>query len=472
MLHKLKEGHWPIFLLSSFSSVANLFLPIILTRLLSPEDIGTYKVFFLYLTLLPFLFLTGGPLHSVYYWVGKKEDKNDYLSAAFQLTTILSILILVIGLPLAGVLQKLFELSYTNTMVLLLVAMLWVPSSFYGQLKVALGETVYGSLFGTINELIKVILFITLAYLGYSVDDLFLAFLIYLSLKFLLTFGLNIKNQIKPFHLQKKKIREVLHYCTPIALAGLLSFFVDKMDQIVLTKFLAKDEFAFYTMGCLVIPPLYLLEMSVSKLLIPILSEHWQDDKKLCLSHFRKGVSDSALLLIPASFGLFIFAEPIVELLYTKTFSDSAQFLSLFAISYLTLIIPYDVVPRATGHTKWIFKMSVVLSPLSLIAILITSFYFGAYEVLICSIIFKFLYRIIALQYTCRLMEWNVIDTLPLRKIALFFMVSLILSMISYMMKQNFETRLSWFIVSGGSFFILYFVALIIPYRKGYLHDK
>ena len=56
MINKLKEGHWPIFILSSFSSIANLFLPIILTRLLTPEDIGIYKVFFLYLMLLPFLF--------------------------------------------------------------------------------------------------------------------------------------------------------------------------------------------------------------------------------------------------------------------------------------------------------------------------------------------------------------------------------------------------------------------------------
>tara|TARA_B100001971_G_scaffold215185_1_gene259378 strand:- start:48107 stop:49522 length:1416 start_codon:yes stop_codon:yes gene_type:complete len=470
MLSKLKEGHWPIFILTSFSSIANLFLPIILTRLLSPEDIGTYKIFFLYLTLIPFLFLTGGPLHSVYYWIGKKENRQTYINSAYQLTIFLSLFIAIIGVPFYSYFAELIGLNANNTLVLIFVAVLWVPSSFYKEYKLAQGHTVYGSIFGTLMELIKVVLFISLAYQGYQIAFLFKAYLFFLIFKAILTLVLGLKEQLNPITIDLQKMKEVWNYCTPIALAGLLSFFVDKMDQIVLTKFLAKDDFAFYTMGCLIIPPLLLLEMSVNKVLIPKTSEYWEDNKDLCLEFFRKAVSDSALLLIPASVGLYIFAKPIVELLYTSKFLDSVKYLEVFAFSYLILIIPYDAVPRATGNTKWIFKMSVLVSPLSLLGILLASTYYGAYEVLLVSIGFKLLYRVLALSYTCKIMNWSVFATLPLKKVSIFSFVSIILGIVSLMTQNYFPNDLYWFFAMGIIFFIMYFVALIIPYKKGYFN--
>ncbi|MCY7391894.1 MAG: hypothetical protein LH647_10530, partial [Leptolyngbyaceae cyanobacterium CAN_BIN12] len=58
------------------SSVGNLFLPIILVRLLSLEDIGVYKVFFLHLSAIPYLAMAGGPLHSVFYWAGRGIEER------------------------------------------------------------------------------------------------------------------------------------------------------------------------------------------------------------------------------------------------------------------------------------------------------------------------------------------------------------------------------------------------------------
>ena len=144
------------------------------------------------MSLLPFLFLTGGPLHSVYYWVGKNVNAQKYLDSAFQLTCFLSFLIIILGVPLASPFAKFIGLTYQNVLILLFVAALWVPASFYKELKLALGHTIFGSLFGTVMELIKVILFITLAYLGYGINQLFFAFLAFLVFKFILTFLLTL----------------------------------------------------------------------------------------------------------------------------------------------------------------------------------------------------------------------------------------------------------------------------------------
>lgn len=80
----LKKGHWPIFFISLLSAIANLLLPMGLVRLLNPVDIGLYKVFFLYAQSIIFISLAGGPLYSVYYWIGKKNiPMNIYLKLGY-----------------------------------------------------------------------------------------------------------------------------------------------------------------------------------------------------------------------------------------------------------------------------------------------------------------------------------------------------------------------------------------------------
>lgn len=472
MLEKLKQGHWPIFILSSVSAIANMFLPIILTRILTPEDIGIYKIFFLYLGLLPFLFLTGGPLHSVYYWVGKGRDQDKYITAAFQLTCILSLAIIVIGLPLIEPVASFFELSITTTQILLLSAFLWVPSGFYKEFILAKGFVAWGSIFGVLMELIKVFLFLALAFSGYKLNVIFTAFLIFLAFKMLLTGALLLKEKLPLFKIKKKYLSSVWNYCLPIAGAGLLGFVVDKIDQIVLTKYLAKDEFAFYTMGCLMIPPLYMLEMSIIKVLIPKLSTYSEKEPLVALQYFRKAISDSALLMIPAAVGLFTFSDSIVELLYTESYLESSIYLKIFSLSYLALILPYDSIPRATGQTKWIFKISLILSPLTLITVLIAANWAGAVMVLSASVFFKFIYRLAGIIYSCSLMGWRIRDIFPFKKLIIFTMISLLLGLSSWYSRELFDNNLIWFFTSGSIFFTLYFIALIIPYKKGYFVES
>ena len=58
---RFSTGHWPGFLTGIISSLMNLFLPTVLVRILTPEDVGIYKIFFLYIQSFTFLSLAGAP---------------------------------------------------------------------------------------------------------------------------------------------------------------------------------------------------------------------------------------------------------------------------------------------------------------------------------------------------------------------------------------------------------------------------
>lgn len=457
MFSKLAQGHWPIFLLSSLSAFANLYLPIFLARILTPAQMGEYKIFFLYLGALPFLFLAGGPINSVYYYVGRDEQKRKpYFQQAYLLALGLSALMLVAGLPLRDHIVQWISLPKDHVTYMLVGAFLSVPASYYAQAKTAMGSTVKGSLYDAIFEFGKVIVFIVAAYLTSDVSTIFAGFCAVFAVKFALSIALKKREGLIAFPFEKDKIKEIFSYCLPISLAGLVTFFTDKVDQFILAGVLPTDEFAFYSMGCLIIPPLYLLEMSIAKVLVPRLAESGEGSPKKSLIHYRRAVADSAYLLVPAFFGLFLFATPITELLYTEKFISSAGFLKAFAFSYLFLIIPYDAVPRATGKTSWIFKLTLGIGLLSLGGALLASKHYGAMETLYVALAFKLISRFAGLVYSSKIMGWNILNTMPLKKLGKFLGLSLALSAGCLAVKDQFATEMNWFLVCSPVFALIY----------------
>lgn len=458
MLKRLSQEHWPIFLLSSASSIANLFLPIILVRLLSPADVGIYKIFFLHLSAIPFLFMAGGPINSVYYWVGKDQnEKHKYLQSSWMLSLILSALVLILGVPLAHYIAPKLNLSTEYFMVLIMCGFLWCPGGHITETKIALGQTVFGSLYDTLFELLKSVGFILIAWKFKDVRLLFYTFLVILAVKFFITLFIGLKDKVIALNIDSKRLKEVFSYCLPISLSALFAFFVDKIDMLILSGYLSNEDFAFYSMGCFIVPPLFLLDMSVQKILIPKISSAYNENRKEESSlFFRKAISDISFLMIPAIFGLIFFAKPIITLLYTDQYIQSVPYLQIFALSYLLIIIPHDAIPRATGKTSWIFKIYLLTTPISLLAVFLTAKYFDAKSTLIVAIAIRFIPKILGLIYSKSIMNWKFNDMIPYKKLFLYITFSSVLTALSYLCLPLFSSELLWFLVCGGLFALIY----------------
>lgn len=469
MFQKLKSGHWPIFLLSSLSSIGNLFLPIILVRLLSTEDIGIYKIFFLHFSIIPFLVMAGGPIHSVFYWVGKGiEEKVKYINATWMLTLLLSSLVLIIGFPLQDLIASHLDLPLQYVTILLITGFLTCPTGHFSETSIAHGKSALGSFFDTVFELTKAAGFIFIAWKFRSLSSLFIFFALLLTLKLFISSYFNRRFNQVTFKTDRAHIRKVFIYCLPVSLSGLLGFFVDKIDLLLLSSHLDASSFAFYSMGCLVVPPLYLLEMSVQKVLIPNLSKSYiAQDWKGASESFRKSIRDIALLIVPSIFGLIIFATPIVKILYTEQYIESAVYLQLFAISYLLLMLPHDSVARATGNTGWILKVYLLVTPISLIGAGLAAKYIGVHGVLIVTIMIKFIPKFLGLNLSKELMQWKWKEMFPLKHLGLYISICSVLTVACYSLKQLFYSDIEWFLVCGTGFALLYLGTVFLIFKKG-----
>ncbi len=406
-------------------------------------------------------------MNSVFYWVGKGEhERQELIQASWWVTIMLSSLVLIL-LPFASLIEEYLQLPRNIVYLLIISSFLVCPSGHYNEFCIAQGERVKGTLLGVSFELIKTIGFILLAYWQKNVDCLFYYFALMMIVSFILMTWLGAKHRTVTLGPQKDKIQRVFSYSLPISISALLHFAVDKSDMIFLSFFLGKESFAFYSLGCLVIPPLYILEMSVQKILIPSLSQSYTNKnfKNIQLS-FRKAIENMAFLIIPSFFGLYFFSEVIIKIIYTDSYLASSDFLKIFSWSYLLLIIPHDSLYRASGKTKLLLSNYIFFSPVIVLVVFLVAYYTNASYTLISAIGLKFIFKIFCLYKIRRQFGLSLSELIPYKILLRFTLISIVLTALSFQIKSLFTDDRIWFSVVCPLFALLYFSQLLFDRQR------
>lgn len=440
-----------------------MLLPIILVRLFAPIEMGIYKTFFLYLTLIPFVVMAGGPLNSVYYWMGKTHEQDEYMKATWLLTFILSSLVLIPGALIIMLFKDHLALSTPVLFVLLVSGFLVCPSGHFNEVCIARGKTFLGAGLGVAFELVKTIGFIFIAWKYHDINYLFYYFFTIMCLSFILMTYLGWKSNAVSMKWDQNKINEIFKYSMPISLSSCLLFITEKADLLIISAVVSADLFAFYSLGCLIIPPLYLLENSVQKNLIPKLSIAFTTlDYEQMAMDYKKAIADIAYLVIPAVIGLIVFARPIVNLLYTTQYESSAPFLQIFASGYLLLLIPHDSILRASAKTHFILKIYSYLTPLSFLVIYLSVKFLDLKWALAIGLVTKIIPKIYCLNTSADIIHRKVTELIPVKILLQYVGMSVLLSLFCYAAKTLFSTELQWFLVSAPLFAICYLSFFIL----------
>ncbi len=458
---KLNSSHWPIFVIGNFNALINLLLPLVLVRIFDPEEMGLYKIFFLYVGLIPFFTMTAGILTSVYYWVGDKVNFPKLSSAIWQLIFTFS---LAAVLPIFLILLFLLKdqnLSYLDIALITFSSLLAAPSAIYGEYTMASGRSVRSLILGTSFEVIKVTGFIFIAYQYRDIKFVFYFFSLMMLGSFILMNTLAYQEGAFNFKREKKDWKKALDYSFPISLSAALVMIIEKADQLILATFLSTTDYAFYTLGCLVVPTILILESSIQKKLIPNLSSLYQKQEIQSMQRILKeAIEGIAFLTIPSIFGLILYSDVIIEILYTKEYLEASFFLKVFALNYFMYLIPHDSLLRSTGQTKILLKINIVFATLSLLIILICAYLSTATITLGVSIVLKLGYRAYLLNKSCAITGIHFVSLYASRKILSYMIFSFVLSTACWFGNRFFENQTLAFLINGGLFALIYLLTL------------
>lgn len=451
------SSHWPIFLTGNFNSLLNLFLPLILVRLYGPQEMGIYKIFFLYVSLIPFFTMTAGFLTSVYYWVGDKRHLSENTNAVWQITLTLSLLNIVPVFLVVSLLLQDSDFSFGEIALITFSSILAAPSALYGEYCMAIGRTSRSLLLATSFEIIKISGFIFLSYYYRDIKLILFFFLLMMIGSFLTMNTLAWRDQLFNIKFNLQAAKRVFDYSFPISLSAALVVIIDKADQLLLATFLSTTDYAYYTLGCLVVPTILILEASIQKKLIPRLSQSYQNKQlREMTRELKQAIESIAFLTIPSIFGLVLYADVVVELLYTDEYREASVFLRVFALSYALYLIPFDSLLRASGQSKLLLKINIYFAVISLLIIFIFAYFTSALYTLVISIIIKFIYRLFIFNKSCQLTGISCLTIFQSKKITEYILLCSFLTAVCYGTNGLYPNQLLAFSINASLFAIIY----------------
>ena len=474
-MSKQSESHWPLTILWGISSIFNLLLPLFLIRILTAEQVGTYKLFFLYTATLPWILFSSGFSKGVYFWGGywrnDAESRYQAFSATWSYQMCWSLLILALAALAYPFLEYLPKVLFTEPLYIILLVLsmaLNVPSSLYEEYCIAQGKTRRAGYFGAFWDIFRTLAIIISAFHYKTILAVILTNLAFLSLKFISNALLVLKNKIATFSLKNNpQAKAVWKYAFPSSATAVMAVIFSYGDQFILGNFLPPAQFALYAYGCLSIPPLLIFEQSVNKVMIPNLTRAMADNLSTAWKKVRFAIMDLGLWLIPSAIGLFFFAGPITRLLFTDKYPETEYFLKMYSMYYLFYMIPYDAWERAQGRTAWILKTTAIFATLSLTTNLIGAKYFNAYVVLGGFLFWQFALRIYSIYTMKKQLGWKYKETLPLWFLVRCFAVCISLGLVtSWLVKKQTEMyghEILAMVTWGVVFWIIY-IATFVPW--------
>jgi O-antigen/teichoic acid export membrane protein len=446
-------------------------IPLVLARVFSLEEFGTYKQLFLIHETL-WMSLGFGLSASLYYFI--PQYPNEWRVYVYQTLFLLG----CVGIAGVGglVLLKSQVASLLNSPdiepYLPYLAVYTGTSLLTTNLEcmmVILKQSRLVASTIVLSDFIRAFLMIGAAIWTHSMLVLILAALgwmicrLIMLLFYLRTLGMSW--WIRP---QLVRVREQLRYSTPLGLADIAGALADRLHQYVVSYAFNPAAFAIYAVGCFYIPVIDIVFGSIIEVTLVRLSELQKNGQNQeSLKVIGDSVAKVCLILLPLYVWLMVNARNVMVLLFTERFEASVDIFKVFLTTVLLFAFQLDYVQKAFADTRFgffVYLLRLLLTGI-LLALLVAPF--GLLGAVVAFVVALGIMRVLVILRAAFLLRVTLVQLLPWSQLGRIGGSSVGAGLIIWVAQSmvNANNMIIQLMVSASLYAILY--AVFVWYSKG-----
>lgn len=158
-----------------------------------------------------------------------------------------------------------------------------------------------------------------------------------------------------------EEIRKQFSYAFPLFLSALFGVIGRRLDQYLISACFDTHDYAIYARGAIQLPFAEIVTMSIFTILIPeFVKLYNQSNVQKILFLWKEGVRRAALIFFPFAAFFILKAEPLMILLFSEKYADSAPIFQVYAIQLIVGIALYGAIPRSAGNTRVIYHATII----------------------------------------------------------------------------------------------------------------
>jgi len=334
--------------------------PVILVRLFSQTDFGTYKQFFL-VTSTPYL-IGCAFSESLFYFLPKDPDRSArYLINTMAMLAatgvICAIAILLNAGRIAHFMSNTALESYAAVMGFYLLFMLVgtvLEITMISRKKYALAAGTY-----VVSDLLRAVLLVGAAFIGHSLFWALWGSVLFFAIRVVMVFMYCRKEFGGGLRFDGGLIKEQWAYTIPYALASIVYIIQQNYHQYAVAYHFDPATFAIYSVGCLQIPLVDFLSTPTSNVMMVRIAENLRDGHlRSVLPIWHDTTRKLALLFMPFVGLLIVNAYQIITLLFTKAYVASVPIFMVWCLSILLVCFQTDGMLRVFAEIRYMFVIN------------------------------------------------------------------------------------------------------------------
>jgi len=342
---------------NTITALVGVITVAVLARLLDPDAYATYRQTFLAYNFVAPIMLLGLP-HALYYFlpVERHRPRAVVLENLFVLCFmgfLFSAFLLLGGNRLLALQFDNPELVHTLTL-LVPFALLVLPAASFTPCLMSRDRVVFAAIFNGARGLI-LLAAVVLACWYWRTPSAAIGGMVganCLMSVVAIGFMLHVTRGGPPLP-EWQGIKRQVVYSVPLGLAGMLGAINFNLDKIIVSSLCPPDVFAIFVNGAMRIPLVGILMSSASAVLLPEMTRSFKAKRpKEVIEVWKRAAKKIALVLLPCLAILMVVAEPVMRLLYSAKYIESAVPFRIYLLLLPTQIIEFGTIFLASGKSR------------------------------------------------------------------------------------------------------------------------
>lgn len=442
--------------------VVSFALGVILARLLTPEEYGTFGLLLVFISISQ-VFIDSGFSQAL---IQRQERTDKDISTVFLFNILVALAcyaILYVAAPSISYfyeVPKLTPLLRVLAISLLLNALFTIPLTL---LTIALDFKSIAKV-TLVTTILSGALAIYCAYLGMGEWALVIQTI---SKGAFMTIFLWLGTQWKPmFIFSKKSFNTLFSFGSKLLVSSLLSSLLSNLNSILIGKYIGTKSLGFYTRGTQFADIVYsILNASLNSVLLPSLSVIQQNTKEL-IGITRTILKTTALVTVPLFLGLALLSEPIVLILLSDKWRMAIPIMQIFCIARLITILVgiSSNVLYAVGRTDLTLKQEYVKIAVRIIFLLIALPH-GIYWIAVAELSATSIHYFINTYYPGKLFNYGAIA--QLRDISKIILAGITMFILGFICKYLIiNTYVQLLVVIPVCAFVYYYLLVFLKVNE------
>lgn len=261
-------------------------------------------------------------------------------------------------------------------------------------------------------------------------------------------------------------LKTLFNFGSRLLYSSLISTVFDNLYTLVIGKVYQADQLGFYTRANQFQQlPSQNLTSIIQRVTFPVLSSIQEDSKRL-LTSYRKIIRFSAFIVFPLMLLLAVIAEPLIRLVLTEKWIQSASFLQIMC--FAGLLYPIHSINlnilKVKGYSDLFLRLE-ILKKVLMICILSITISFGIKTMLLGQVIFSFLALGLNTYYTSRFINYSQYS--QFKDLISIFLLALFTSILIYILIQTVNSDLLKLVLGLiVGLLLYYFTAKILKFPE------